>query len=39
MSTESPEGLIFVSMESGTPEAPELPSAWGYNWATLPLGI
>jgi len=23
-------------MGSGTPEVPELPSAWGYNWATQP---
>jgi hypothetical protein len=23
---------------NGTPEVPELPSAWGYSWATLSGG-
>jgi hypothetical protein len=35
---KSSQGLIFVSTGSGTPEVPKLPSAWGYNWATLPPG-
>jgi hypothetical protein len=27
-----------VGTGSGAPEVPELPTAWGYNWATLPQG-
>jgi hypothetical protein len=27
-----------VGMGSGTPEVPELPSVWGYSWATWPQG-
>jgi hypothetical protein len=32
------EGPTFVGTGSVTPEVPELPSAWGYNWATWPQG-
>jgi hypothetical protein len=31
-----PQGPTFVGTGSGAPEVPELPSAWGYNWATRP---
>jgi hypothetical protein len=31
----SPQGSTIVGTGSGTPEVPELPSAWGYSWATL----
>jgi hypothetical protein len=27
-----------MGMGSGAPEVPELPSAWGYNWANRPQG-
>jgi hypothetical protein len=27
-----------VGSGNGAPEVPELPSAWGYNWATRPQG-
>jgi hypothetical protein len=30
--------LTFVGMGSWTPKVPELPRAWGYNWATRPQG-
>jgi hypothetical protein len=35
---EPPQGPTFVGMRSGAPEVPELPSSWGYNWATWPQG-
>jgi hypothetical protein len=28
-----------VGTGNGTPEVPELPSAWGYSWATLSPGV
>jgi hypothetical protein len=34
----SPQGPTFVGTGSGAPEIPELPSAWGYTWATWPQG-
>jgi hypothetical protein len=34
----SPQRPTFVGTGSGTPEVPELPSAWGYNWAIRPQG-
>jgi hypothetical protein len=33
-----PSGAHIVGMGSGSPEVPELTSAWGYNWATHPQG-
>jgi hypothetical protein len=33
-----PQGPTFVGTGIGGPEVPELPSAWGYNWATRPQG-
>jgi hypothetical protein len=38
MHWKSPQRPTFVSTGSGDPEVPELPSAWGYNWATRPQG-
>jgi hypothetical protein len=34
----STQGPTFERMGSGAPEVPELPSVWGYNWATRPQG-
>jgi hypothetical protein len=34
-----PQGSTIVGTGNGTPEVPELPSAWGYSWATLSLGV
>jgi hypothetical protein len=34
-----PQGPTIVGMGNGTPEVPELPSAWGYSWATLSPGV
>jgi hypothetical protein len=31
-------GAKIFGTESGTPEVPELPSAWRYNWATRHQG-
>jgi hypothetical protein len=33
-----PQEPTFAGTGNGTPEVPELPSAWGYNWATQPPG-
>jgi hypothetical protein len=35
----APQGPTIVCTGSGTPEAPELPSARGCSWATLSPGI
>jgi hypothetical protein len=35
---ETPQGPTFVGTGSDTPEVPESPSAWEYNWATRPQG-
>jgi hypothetical protein len=35
----SPHGHTIVGTGNGTPEVPELPSAWGYIWATLSPGV
>jgi hypothetical protein len=34
-----PQGSTIVGTGNGTPEVPELPSAWGYSWATLSPGV
>jgi hypothetical protein len=34
-----PQGPTIVGTGNGTPEVPELPSAWGYSWATLSPGV
>jgi hypothetical protein len=34
-----PQGPTIVGTGNGTPEVPELPSAWGYNWCTLSPGV
>jgi hypothetical protein len=34
-----PQGPTTVGTGNGTPEVPELPSAWGYSWATLSPGV
>jgi hypothetical protein len=34
-----PSGPTIVGTGNGTPEVPELPSAWGYSWATLSPGF
>jgi hypothetical protein len=36
--SRSPQGPTIVGTGNGTPEVPELPSAWGYSWATLSGG-
>jgi hypothetical protein len=36
--TLTPQGPTFVRTGSVTPEVPELPSAYGYNWATRSQG-
>jgi hypothetical protein len=33
------QGPTIVGTGYGTPEVPELPSAWGYSWATLSPGV
>jgi hypothetical protein len=35
----NPQGPTIVGTGNGTPEVPELPSAWGYSWATLSPGV
>jgi hypothetical protein len=35
----SHQGPTIVGSGNGTPEVPELPSAWGYSWATLSPGV
>jgi hypothetical protein len=35
----SPQGPTIVGTGNGTPEVPELPSAWGYSWAILSPGV
>jgi hypothetical protein len=35
----NPQGPTRVGTGNGTPEVPELPSAWGYSWATLSPGV
>jgi hypothetical protein len=35
----TPQGPKIVGTGNGTPEVPELPSAWGYSWATLSPGV
>jgi hypothetical protein len=34
----TPQGPTIAGTGNGTPEVPELPSAWGYTWATLSSG-
>jgi hypothetical protein len=34
-----PQGPTTVGTGNDTPEVPELPSAWGYSWATLSPGV
>jgi hypothetical protein len=34
-----PQGATIVGTGSGIPEVPELPSARGYSWVTLSLGV
>jgi hypothetical protein len=34
-----PQGPTIVGTGNGTPEVPELPSARGYSWANLSLGV
>jgi hypothetical protein len=34
-----PQGPTIVGTGNGTPEVPELPSAWGYSWAILSPGV
>jgi hypothetical protein len=36
---QTPQGPTIVGTGNGTPEVPELPSAWGYSWATLSPGF
>jgi hypothetical protein len=36
---QSPQGPTIVGTGNGTPEVPELPSAWGYSWETLSPGV
>jgi hypothetical protein len=31
-----PQGSIYVGTETGIPEVPKLPCAWGYSQATRP---
>jgi hypothetical protein len=35
VATGNPQGPTIVGTGNGTPEVPELSSAWGYTWATL----
>jgi hypothetical protein len=35
----APQGPTIVGTGNCTPEVPELPSAWGYSWATLSPGV
>jgi hypothetical protein len=35
----TPQGPTIVGKGNGTPDVPELPSVWGYSWATLPPGV
>jgi hypothetical protein len=35
----SVHGLYSSDVSYSTPEVPELPSAWGYSWATLSAGV
>jgi hypothetical protein len=37
--TVTPQGPTIVGTGNGTPEVPELPSAWGYSWSTLSPGV
>jgi hypothetical protein len=34
-----PQGPTIVGTGNGTPEVSELPSAWGFSWATLSPGV
>jgi hypothetical protein len=33
------KGATIVGLVNGTLVVPELPTAWGYSWATLSLGV
>jgi hypothetical protein len=35
----APQEPTIVGTGNGTPEVPELPSAWGYRWAALSPGV
>jgi hypothetical protein len=37
--SQFPQGPTIVGTGNGTPEVPELPSPWGYSWATLSPGV
>jgi hypothetical protein len=35
----TPQGPTIVGTGNGTPEVPELPSAWGYSWQLSLQGL
>jgi hypothetical protein len=39
LTVADPQGPTIVGTGNGTPEVPELPSVWGYSWATLSPGV